>query len=105
LALGFSALMLINATFFHGAPFLRARGRLDRGQQLQRQKQMRGFFAALRMTQLLRWVDGEKKGRAVWLARPALQNDGTLGGLGVEDYFGPAFVAVVEVFVGGGGFG
>jgi hypothetical protein len=28
-----------------------------------------------------------------------------LGGLGVEDYFGPAFVAVVEVFVGFGGFG
>jgi hypothetical protein len=61
LALGFSALMLINATFFHGAPFLRARGRLDRGQQLQRQKQMRGFFAPLRMTRVLRWVDGEKK--------------------------------------------
>jgi hypothetical protein len=46
-----------------------------------------------------------KKGRAI-TARPALQRiDGTLGGLGVEDYFGPAFVAVVEVFVGGGGFG
>jgi hypothetical protein len=36
--------------------------------------------------------------------RPALESDRTLGGLGVEDYFGPAVVAVVEVFVGVGGF-
>jgi hypothetical protein len=51
----------------------------------------------------LGWVD-DKKGRAI-TARPALRNDDALGGVGVEDYFGPAVVAVVEVFVGVGGFG
>ena len=45
-----------------------------------------------------------EKGRAI-TARPALRNDDALGGVGVEDYFGPAVVAVVEVFVGVGGFG
>jgi hypothetical protein len=65
-----------------------------------------GGLFALRMTRVrigliadIREVS-EKRPSQYW---PGLRYNklmGLLGGLGVENYFGPAFVAVVEVFVG-----